>query len=96
VKEDQVLEREEEAFTFAKDYLAFKIDKETMEGTLTLTIVPEKDVLELGMFLACREFDDDEDDLVAKLTGKDLMDEEETPPGVQEEAVEVVTGGGTG
>lgn len=73
VKEEVILERAEELFTFSKDYCSFKIDNETMIGTYTVVIVPEMDVLESGMFQACKPFSSDDDDLVATLTGKGLQ-----------------------
>ena len=69
--EAMILDRANEPITFSKDFTSFKTDKETMEGTMTVTIIPEEDVLESGQFEECPEFDVDDDLLVQQMSGAD-------------------------
>ena len=67
--EAKELEKENEPITFAKDFTAFKMDKETMEGMMICTIVPEEGVIESGQFEPSPEYDEGDDLMVLQLSG---------------------------
>lgn len=68
-----VLVIEEEPFTFSKDFTIFKIDKETMLGTMTVTIIPDPDNgMGRGEFTRVKDYGTEDDEIIAKLTGKPI------------------------
>ena len=73
-----MLKIEDEPFVFSKEYTLFKIDKETMLGTMTISILPDPDAgFAVGEFVRVKDYPEEDDELVAKLMGKVAVPGEE-------------------